>query len=235
MTQPSCIRTTPYYLSFSGPWASGLALLSLSLAASACGDMDELAAEEEEQIETRSSAIVSATPWFSEEQSAVYCPQGTAMMGIRCSGRFCDNVSMYCDDYPGLTGASYWTTYFSEEGSNYRACANDEVVTGMQCAYRFCDRIRFRCTRTTQSLGSCAWSGQISEENSPLIGSSGRFVQGISCRGSYCDNKQLLYCSQPRNAASCNGQCGGYAGSCYCDTACTYYGDCCADYAAFCQ
>ncbi len=31
---------------------------------------------------------------------------------------------------------------------------------------------------------------------------------------------------------SCFGKCGGYAGACWCDAACTNYGDCCGDYGA---
>ena len=42
------------------------------------------------------------------------------------------------------------------------------------------------------------------------------------------------------DAGTCVGACGGYgagnnANSCYCDSACTGYGDCCADYAPVCQ
>ena len=38
----------------------------------------------------------------------------------------------------------------------------------------------------------------------------------------------------PAGSYSCMGQCGGNAGGCYCDTACTGAGDCCADYLACC-
>jgi hypothetical protein len=31
---------------------------------------------------------------------------------------------------------------------------------------------------------------------------------------------------------SCSGKCGGYAGACWCDAACTSFGDCCGDYYA---
>lgn len=42
------------------------------------------------------------------------------------------------------------------------------------------------------------------------------------------------------DAGSCVNSCGGYGGgnnanNCYCDSACTSYGDCCADYAPVCQ
>jgi len=33
---------------------------------------------------------------------------------------------------------------------------------------------------------------------------------------------------------SCAGDCGGYGGTCWCDSLCTSYGDCCADYAEMC-
>ncbi len=34
---------------------------------------------------------------------------------------------------------------------------------------------------------------------------------------------------------SCSGQCGGFAGACWCDEACVQYGDCCSDHASVCQ
>ncbi len=36
------------------------------------------------------------------------------------------------------------------------------------------------------------------------------------------------------NAQSCSGNCGGSAGSCYCDDACWGYGDCCPDVCTYC-
>ncbi len=33
---------------------------------------------------------------------------------------------------------------------------------------------------------------------------------------------------------TCEGSCGGTAGSCYCDNLCAQYGDCCADMCEFC-
>lgn len=43
-------------------------------------------------------------------------------------------------------------------------------------------------------------------------------------------------CDDPAPAASCEGNCGTHAPAkvCYCDTACTGYGDCCDDYSALC-
>jgi hypothetical protein len=42
---------------------------------------------------------------------------------------------------------------------------------------------------------------------------------------------------EPEPAATCQDQCGGKGadGSCYCDEACTYYGDCCDDYEEACN
>ncbi len=38
----------------------------------------------------------------------------------------------------------------------------------------------------------------------------------------------------PTPGDSCQGKCGQKSGSCWCDTACKQYGDCCADYDQFC-
>lgn len=44
----------------------------------------------------------------------------------------------------------------------------------------------------------------------------------------------VLLTAQHTPAQSCDGHCGGYAGPCWCDSLCTQYGDCCADFAAQC-
>ena len=44
----------------------------------------------------------------------------------------------------------------------------------------------------------------------------------------------LFYIEGVYAASSCAGYCGGSAGSCWCDSACTGYGDCCSDYQQMC-
>ncbi len=45
----------------------------------------------------------------------------------------------------------------------------------------------------------------------------------------------LMFTPATASAQSCNGVCGGSSGSCFCDSACTQYGDCCADYQSYCS
>src|SRR4029453_4803575 len=39
----------------------------------------------------------------------------------------------------------------------------------------------------------------------------------------------------PGDPTSCLGQCGRFAGACFCDSLCTDYGDCCYDYESVCS
>merc|ERR1719443_2002813 len=38
----------------------------------------------------------------------------------------------------------------------------------------------------------------------------------------------------PSSTGTCAGACGGYGGGCWCDSLCTGYGDCCADFVTDC-
>src|SRR5205823_5812635 len=49
----------------------------------------------------------SWSPWFSEEQGGYYPPPGSYVQGLRCSGSYCDNVSVrscYPVSYADITG-----------------------------------------------------------------------------------------------------------------------------------
>lgn len=58
-------------------------------------------------------------------------------------------------------------------------------------------------------------------------------ADGLYIRSGWETDAVSLHC-QPRRELpydqSCDGVCGGFAGTCYCDAVCTTYGDCCVDY-----
>ncbi|MEX1365341.1 MAG: hypothetical protein AB1Z98_19590 [Nannocystaceae bacterium] len=86
-------------------------------------------------------------------------------------------------------------------------------------------------------LTHCSWSGYYSEEDPWFAYGVGanRFITGVRCSGSYCDDKSYYVCSLSPTVNSCVGSCGGQAsGGCFCDELCTTYGDCCSDYAFEC-
>ena len=48
----------------------------------------------------------------------------------------------------------------------------------------------------------------------------------------YARDREALLCDP---ATSCQGNCGGYAGACWCDSLCTGFGDCCLDFGSRCS
>ena len=44
----------------------------------------------------------------------------------------------------------------------------------------------------------------------------------------------MFYYAPAAGGDSCVDHCGGFAGSCWCDSYCTGYGDCCADFVGTC-
>ncbi|PRQ09678.1 hypothetical protein [Enhygromyxa salina] len=138
--------------------------------------------------------------YTSEEYPSLICPNSNAVRGFDCTGSYCDNVSPYCEQVGGTSvGSSYWTSYFSEEGSGYddegHCWGNDEWMTGVDCSGSYCDDLSLRCTKFLGSnTGNCYWSGWYSEEQSAFMAATGHYIKGMECGGSYCDNKRYRYC-----------------------------------------
>lgn len=155
--------------------------------------------------------------WYSEENSGI----GTWVS---------EGWYQYDDSY------SHVCNYSGESG----------IMTGIHCDGSYCDDIQIECATPRRYDGGvwevvdmieCSWTGWYSEEQPSLTFATGanRFISGIRCNGSYCDNKSYYVCSLDVPATSCGGECGGSApGGCWCDLACQGYGDCCDDYADVC-
>jgi hypothetical protein len=166
------------------------------------------------------------TSYVSEESGAyALCDESTdGAVGFRCSGRYCDNVSLLCETFPFGALAPSWngyvTAYFSEEhdpygtwfssgwypwdDENYEVCHNQQttpgVVTGIGCSGSYCDNISIEC-RQPEVAGvklaatNCSWSGWISEEQGSVDFGWNRYITGVECNGSRCDNKRFYVCS----------------------------------------
>ncbi|KIG19276.1 hypothetical protein DB30_03832 [Enhygromyxa salina] len=138
--------------------------------------------------------------YTSEEYPSLMCPNHYAVRGFDCDGSYCDNVSPYCEEVGGTQiGSSYWTDYFSEEGSGYEneghCWGSNEWMTGVDCTGSYCDNLSLRCTAFPGSkTGNCYWSGWYSEEQSAFMAGNGYYIKGMECNGSYCDNKRYRYC-----------------------------------------
>ena len=109
-------------------------------------------------------------------------------------------------------------------------------MVGITCSGDYCDNIQLRCA-SVGPVSSCVSAPAISEESPPFFDLGNRFVRRMSCSGSYCDNVGFEMCRVNATAATCQGACGGLAasGTCFCDTECDSFGDCCADVGAMCR
>lgn len=65
------------------------------------------------------SAAWGWSPWLSEEADPFFgfCGYGNAVSGFRCSGGYCDDISIRCESMPyGIaTRSRGWSGWFSEE------------------------------------------------------------------------------------------------------------------------
>ena len=126
---------------------------------------------------TLSSASDYWTDYFSEERS---------------------NVSVFIPD-------GYWYPYF---GDNYEVCSIDGkpgLVGGIRCKGRYCDNISLECIQPYKNkagqwypvtkVNNCQWSGWYSEEQGSVDFGYQRYITGVECNGSYCDNKRFYVCS----------------------------------------
>lgn len=121
------------------------------------------------------------------------------------------------------------------------------IVTGMFCDDDYCDNITIECATPRYNVGGtlvnayptdCYWSNPDHSEENPVFGGvsgSDEFITGVACYGSYCDRKRYRMCSFEPPPDSCESRCGEQTSSgCWCDSACTWWGDCCSDYTTHC-
>lgn len=136
------------------------------------------------------------TPWTSEEYPPVGCDPGSLVGEFGCSGGWCDNVRLDCVPTGQSAGGSSWTSYFSEEGTNYRQCAEGAWMTGIACKGGWCDDVAIQCTSYPNiTAKDCYWTGWISEEGGgTLTFGPGFYARGALCGGSRCDNMRFLIC-----------------------------------------
>lgn len=81
------------------------------------------------------------TGYVSEEHGALYCASGYYANGLRCSGRYCDNVSFLCTKWSNKrVGRCFWGRSFSEE--NRYSYSSSYYVRGVKCYGRYCDNKR---------------------------------------------------------------------------------------------
>jgi hypothetical protein len=149
------------------------------------------------------SPTLEACQWsrqFSEENPNQYnCPAGWVAGGLKCTGEYCDNISLLCCPYrtgPDPLAAFNWTHWISEEQPN-SYFYNQGFVAGMACDHDYCDKVAMLLLTSPnlQNAGSCIDMPFVSEENSNgMTCPGGKFVSGITCTGEYCDNMSIRCC-----------------------------------------
>ncbi len=158
----------------------------------------------------KSSGLVSASSYFHNEifpphwlnwttDGAAAIQTGNAFLthGLRCDGRYCDNVNLLATESGYSQTNSWWTDYFSEEGTNYRICDNNAFVTGIQCSGSYCDSISLKCSQLNNNnvRTGCYWSAAVSEESGgKFVAPESMYIAGASCNGRYCDTMSLYLC-----------------------------------------
>jgi hypothetical protein len=171
-------------------------LLCTTMTATAC------VAPEDEQASTEQDISAGWTPSTSEELPPVFCDGSSLVAAAQCTGRFCDNVSLFCKQtqtaagVPVQRGVSSATPFFSDEGGGQQICVTGSWVTGMQCTGRFCDNVSLTCTEFTNvNAINCHWTGPVSEENGGTLDfGAGFYARGAKCTGSFCDNMSYFVC-----------------------------------------
>ena len=80
------------------------------------------------------------------------------------------------------------------------------LVSGVRCSGSYCDSINLECTQPVKvrgdntiapvSVTNCSWTTNwYSEEQGSQDFGANRFIVGVECGGSYCDNKRYHLCS----------------------------------------
>ena len=141
---------------------------------------------------------------ISEETPPAVCWAGWFVSGIRCSGRYCDNIEITCTKIPGATVGSdnLWTPWVSEENSSPALCGpGPNLIAGFACNGGYCDNVSLYCVPLVNLRTIHCWQTRaVSEEHGGVLsfreGSSGGIVVAtqMSCSGSHCDNKTFHVC-----------------------------------------
>jgi hypothetical protein len=164
--------------------------------------------------------------------------------GVMTNTSFCGGKSegtCWCDDKCSNYGdcCGDYSEACTEPVSN---CPEGEVECASCCGNTLCAADMNSCPhimcpaycpppKCEDFGGSC-----LSDPNDVTFGASCSAL-GLSDGIGSCDAFNQTCCGAPLPAPSCVGNCGGSAEgkACFCDSACTGYGDCCGDYEAACN
>ncbi|TNE50432.1 MAG: hypothetical protein EP343_08175 [Deltaproteobacteria bacterium] len=112
------------------------------------------------------------------------CPDGWYLVGILCTGRYCDNQHFRCarriSSYQRKHVGCSWTQWFSEETRpNAAACPAGKHIVGLGCSGRYCDNIRLYCCSPPPSA-SCGSGYYVNSSGSCSRCSAGTYKSGTN-------------------------------------------------------
>ncbi|GAB4560665.1 MAG: hypothetical protein Tsb0020_07550 [Haliangiales bacterium] len=145
------------------------------------------------------------TEWTTDGAPALTSGARFLTQGLRCSGRYCDDVGLLSVESGYAHTNSWWTGNFSEEGTNYRVCEDNGFVTGLKCSGSYCDNLSLRCSQLDNGgvRTGCYWTAPISEESGGrFVAPESMYVAGMRCSGRYCDSKSLYLCQADQGGPS---------------------------------
>ena len=88
----------------------------------------------------------SFTPKFSEESGGLSQITPGPIIGIHCTGSFCDNKAFkYINSDLINSSGGTWTGWFSDETAGEHYCPSGKVVNQIECSGRYCDNMRLFC------------------------------------------------------------------------------------------
>ncbi|MGJ4745632.1 RICIN domain-containing protein [Leptospira sp. SA-E8] len=135
--------------------------------------------------------------WTTDGANPIEAGPTFLTRGLRCSGRYCDDVNLLASESGYTQTNSWWTDWFSEEGTNYRVCDNNAFVTGIKCSGSYCDNVSLKCSQINNNgvRNNCYWTSGISEEDGgKFVAPESMYIAGASCNGRYCDSMSLYLC-----------------------------------------
>lgn len=158
----------------------------------------------------------SWSQFTSEETQPLTCRLGTFVTGLRCTGRYCDNVALRCSDQrlPIEIHDRFWSENISEESGRNKVGHRIEseefgfvigVISGIACSGSYCDNVSVEFTVLHNAeFKNCFWTSWVSEESGgtweldPGRYPAAVYPAAVQCRGSYCDDKRFELCQISR-------------------------------------
>jgi hypothetical protein len=111
----------------------------------------------------------------TDNEPPIICPSYQVAVGVRCQGRYCDNMYLECapvvpspDQHNFDTTVEmgeteeqgcYWSPFFSEENQNWQQCSADgKWVRGLKCTGRYCDNLSLFCCPMLARIKPCRFT-----------------------------------------------------------------------------